>query len=64
MKGPENLTTFKPFEDVKGKVYPRPFSVRVPMDIGEKLIELSPKQRTLLLRRAIIAEVEKMQNNN
>ena len=53
-------TQFQGFEDIKEKTYPKTFSVKLPVSIAERLLELSTKERTLLMRRAIINEVQKI----
>ena len=56
-------TRYKSFEDIKEKTYPRPFSVKLPVSVAESLLDLPTKERTLLIRRAIINEVKKFKIN-
>lgn len=56
----ENLKNYKSFEDIKEKTYPKTFSVKLPVSVAKKMLELDTKERTLLMRRAIINELEKM----
>jgi hypothetical protein len=43
--------------DLKEKTYPKTFGVRLPESIAVKLMALDSKERTLLIRKAIIKEV-------
>jgi hypothetical protein len=56
----ENLKNYKSFEDIQEKTYPKTFSVKLPVSVAKKMLELDTKERTLLMRRAIINELEKM----
>jgi len=56
----ENLKNYKSFEDIKEKTYPKTFSVKLPVSVAKKMLELDTKERTLLMRRGIINELEKM----
>ena len=54
----ENLKHFESLGDVKEKLYDKVFGVRLPKSAAKKLLKLSTKERTLLMRRAILRELE------
>jgi hypothetical protein len=56
------IAQFKSFNDIEEKTYPRPFSVRLPVSAAKKILELDTKERTLLMRRAILRELEEISN--
>lgn len=49
---------FKSFEDIKEKTHPKVFGVKLPKTAAEKLLKLDTKERTLLIRRAVLKELE------
>ena len=56
-------TRIKPLDDMKGQeLYDKVFGVRLPKGAAEKMLKLDTKQRTLLMRRAILNELEKISN--
>jgi hypothetical protein len=52
-------TRIKPLEDIgEQKLYDKVFGVRLPIPAAKKLMKLDTKDRTLLIRRAVLKELE------
>ncbi|MGK7896568.1 MAG: hypothetical protein AB4372_23845 [Xenococcus sp. (in: cyanobacteria)] len=54
-------TRYQSFEDIKGKkLHPKTFGIKLPVEAAEKLLELDTKQRTLLMRSAILDAIAEL----
>ena len=54
-------TRLKALDDMKGKeLYKKTFGIRLPVEAAEKLLKLETKERTLLMRRAVLKELESL----
>ena len=52
-------TRYKALEDVgKQKLYDKVFGIRLPEAAAKQLMQLPTKERTLLMRRAVLKELE------
>ena len=52
-------TRYRPLEDIAGeKMHKKTFAVKLPVAAAEKLLKLDTKERTLLIRRAVLKELE------
>ena len=62
MKPTDTLKHYKSFDDIKEKTHPKAFSIKLPMTAAKKMLKLDTKERTLLMRRAILRELEEISN--
>jgi hypothetical protein len=54
-------TRLKALDDMRGKqLYQKTFGIRLPVEAAEKLLKLGTKERTLLMRRAVLKELESL----
>ena len=53
-------TRFKALEDVKEKLHSKVFGVRLPESAAKKLLKLSTKERTLIMRQALLEAIAEL----
>ena len=59
----KNLTPYESVGDIEERVHSKVFSIRLPVTYAEKMLKLSTKQRTKLMRGAVMDALEKLSDN-